>query len=151
MSWCLLNNLPGLRTLDILIMFIGCTSRSTGSSKHQGLVMNAFVTSFSTRASRSGGWIQLYSQESWMKSYSYVKSMLMISFFVQLTLLFAKNLEKWWLGNSRCPWSVSSISSLDFKSSNWRKDFHPSRKVYKWYSQEIQDGWLQADQDSNAN
>ena len=43
------------------------------------LGMNAFVTSFSTRASRSGGWIQLYSQESSMKSYSYVKFMLMIS------------------------------------------------------------------------
>src|SRR6185312_16217978 len=94
MSWCLLNNLPGLRTLVILIMFIGCTRRSTGSNKRQGLGMNAFVTSFSTKASRSGGWIQLYSQESSMKSYLYVKFMLMISFFVQLTPLFAKNLEK---------------------------------------------------------
>ena len=37
MSWCLLNNLPGLRTVDILIMFIGCTRRSAGSSKRQGL------------------------------------------------------------------------------------------------------------------
>ena len=35
-----------------------------------------------------------YSQESSMKSYSYVKFMLMISFLVQLTPLFAKNLEK---------------------------------------------------------
>src|SRR6185437_14887224 len=96
MSWCLLNNLPDLRTLDILIMFIGCTRHSTGSSKLQGLGMNAFVTSFSTRDSRSGGWIQLYSQESSMKSYSYVKFMLMISFLVQLTPLFAKNLEKLW-------------------------------------------------------
>jgi hypothetical protein len=65
-----------------------------GSSKRQGLGMNAFVTSLSTKASRSGGWIQLYSQESSMKSYSYVKYMLMISFLVQLTPLFAKNLEK---------------------------------------------------------
>ena len=31
------------------------------------------------RASRSGGWIQLYSLESSMKSYSYVKFILMIS------------------------------------------------------------------------
>src|SRR6185369_5276939 len=81
MSWCLLNNLSGLRTLDIIIMFIGCTRRSTGSSKHQGLGMNAFVTSFSTRASRSGGWIQLYSQESSMKSYSYVLALLKYPFY----------------------------------------------------------------------
>ena len=85
---------PGFETLDILIMFIGCTRRSTGSSKHQGLGMNTFVTSLSTKASRSGGWIQLYSQKSSMKSYLYVKFMLMISFLVQLTPLFAKNLEK---------------------------------------------------------
>src|SRR6185312_16740879 len=103
MSWCLLNNPSGLRTLDILIIFIGCTRRSMGSSKRQGLGMNAFVTSFLTRASRSGEWIQLYSQESSMKSYLYVKFMLMISFLVQLTPIFAKNLEKRWLGNSRCP------------------------------------------------
>ena len=28
---------PGFETLDIIIMFIGCTRRSTGSSKRQGL------------------------------------------------------------------------------------------------------------------
>ena len=64
-----------------------------GSSKRLGLGMNAFVTSSSTRASRSGGWILHYSQESSMRNYSYVKFMLMIPFLVQLTPLFAKNLE----------------------------------------------------------
>ena len=39
MSWCLLNNFPGLRTLNILIMFIGCTRLSTGSSKRLGFGM----------------------------------------------------------------------------------------------------------------
>ena len=93
MSWFMLNNFPGLRTLDILIMFIGYIRRSMGTNKHLGLGMNTFVTSSSTRASRSGGWIQLSSPRSSTKNYSYVKSMLMISYLVQLTLLFAKNLE----------------------------------------------------------
>ena len=97
MTKCMFNVTRGEylhKDILFLIMSIGCTRHSTGSSKHQGLGMNAFVTSFSTRTSRSGGWIQLYSQESSMKSYSYVKSMLMIALLVQLTPLFAKILEK---------------------------------------------------------
>ena len=38
-------NLPGLKTLDILIMFIGCPRRYMGLSKPQELGMSAFKTS----------------------------------------------------------------------------------------------------------
>ena len=141
MSWCLLNNLPGLRTLDILIIFIGCTRRSTGSSKRQGLGMNAFVTSFSTRASKSGGRIQLYSQESSMKSYSYVKFMLMISFFGSTNPTLCKEFGEMMARE----FEMSMIGELNFFlgfqiKQLKERDFHPSRKVYKGYSQEIQDG-----------
>ena len=41
----MLMNLPGLKTLDILIMFIGCPRHYMGLSKPQELGMSAFGTS----------------------------------------------------------------------------------------------------------
>ena len=47
----MLINLPGLKTLDILIMFIGCPRRYMGLSKPQELGMNTFGISSLRRAS----------------------------------------------------------------------------------------------------
>ena len=41
----MLINLPGLKTLDILIMFIGCPRHYMGLSKPQELGMSTFGTS----------------------------------------------------------------------------------------------------------
>jgi hypothetical protein len=33
---------------------------------------------------------------------------------------FVKSLERWWLKSFWCPWLESWVTSLDFKSSNWK-------------------------------
>ena len=56
----MLINLLGLKTLDILIMFIGCSRRYMGLSKPQELGMNAFGISSLRRASPLGRLIPHY-------------------------------------------------------------------------------------------
>ena len=62
----MLINLPSLKTLDILIMFIGCPRHYMGLSKPQELGMSAFGTSSLRRASPLGRSTPHYSPRSLM-------------------------------------------------------------------------------------
>jgi hypothetical protein len=61
------DNLLGLKTLDILIMFIGCPRHYMGSSKHLECGMSTFGTSSLRRASLLGRLTPHYSPRSLMK------------------------------------------------------------------------------------
>jgi hypothetical protein len=67
MSLSMLINLPGLRTLDIIIMFIGYRRHYMGLSKPQELGMSAFGTSSLRRASPLGRLAPHYSPRSIME------------------------------------------------------------------------------------
>ena len=78
----MLINLPGLKTLDILIIFIGCLRLYMGLSKPQELGISAFMTSSLRRASPLGRSTPHYSPRSLMKRSSIVKYMLIISYLI---------------------------------------------------------------------
>ena len=123
MNWSMLINLPGLKTLDILIMFIGCPRRYMGLSKPQELGMSAFGTSLLKRASPLGRSTPHYSPRSLMGISSFVKCMLMISSLDHQMKILAKSLVNWCQKSSRCQWLESLHSFLVFKSSKWEKEF----------------------------
>ena len=88
----MLINLPGLKTLDILIMFIGCPRHYMGLSKTQELGMSAFGISSLRRASSLGRSTPHYSPRSLMGISSFVKCMLMISSLDHQMKILAKSL-----------------------------------------------------------
>ena len=119
----MLINLPGLKTLDILIMFIGYPRCYMGLSKPQELGMSAFGTSSLRRASRLRRSTPHYSPRSLMDISSFVKCMLMISSLDHKMKILTKSLVNWCRRSSRCQWLESLHSFLVFKSSKWEKGF----------------------------
>ena len=85
-------NLPGLKTLDILIMFIGCPRHYMGLSKPQELGMSVFGTSSLRRASPLRRSTPHYSPRRLMERSSFVKYMLMISSLDHQMKILAKSL-----------------------------------------------------------
>ena len=83
---------PGLKTLDILIMFIGCPRRYMGLSKPQELGMSAFGTSSLRKASPLGRSTPHYSPRSLMNISLFVKFMLIISSLDHQIKILAKSL-----------------------------------------------------------
>jgi hypothetical protein len=88
----MLNNLSGLKTLDILIIFIGCPRRYMGSRKPLERGMSASGTSSLRRASLLGRLTPHYSPRNLMGRSSFFKSMLMISSLDQQMKIIARNL-----------------------------------------------------------
>jgi hypothetical protein len=88
----MLINLPGLKTLDILIIFIGCPRHYMGSSKPLKHGMNAFETSLLRRASPLGRSTPHYSPRSLMGRSTFAKFMLMILSSAQQIKIIARNL-----------------------------------------------------------
>ena len=88
----MLINLLGLKTLDILIMSIGCLRRYMGLSKPQELGMTAFGISSLRRASLLGRSIPHYSPKILMERSLFVKYMLMISSLDHHMKIIAKSL-----------------------------------------------------------
>ena len=91
----MLINLLGLKTLDILIMFISCPRHYMGLSKPQEVGMSAFGISSLRRASPLGRSIPHYSPRSLMERSSFVKYMLMISYLAHQMKIIAKSLVNW--------------------------------------------------------
>jgi hypothetical protein len=83
---------PGLKTLDILIIFIGCPRRYMGSSKPLERGMSASRTFSLRRASLLGRSTPHYSPRSLMGRSSFVNSMLMILSSAQQMKIIARNL-----------------------------------------------------------
>src|SRR5688500_17700646 len=88
----MLSNLPALKIVSILTMFIGSLRRFMGSSKPQEHGMNAFETSLLQMASKSARLILLYSLKLLTMICLYGKFMLMILYLGLLTNLHVKNL-----------------------------------------------------------
>ena len=124
----MLINLPGLKTLDILIMFIGCPRRYMSLSKPQELGMNAFGISSLRRISPLGRSTPHYSPRSLMEKSSFVKYMLMISSLDHQMKIIAKSLMNWCRRSLRYRWLESLHSFLVFKSSKWEKRFSSLKK-----------------------
>ena len=83
---------PSLKTLDILIMSIGCPRRYMGLSKPQELGISAFGISSLRRASPLGRSIPHYLPRSLMERSSFVKYMLMISYLAHQMKIIPKSL-----------------------------------------------------------
>ena len=127
----MLINLPGLKTLDILIMFIDCPRRYMGLIKPQELGMSVFGTSSLRRASLLGRSTPHYSPRSLMGTSSFIKCMLMISSLDHQMKILAKSLvidvERVRDVNDWRAYILSWFSS----QANERRDFYLSREIYK--------------------
>src|SRR5688572_23094738 len=88
----MLSNLPALKTVSILTVFIGSLRRFMASSKPQEHGMNALEISLLQMASKSARPILLYSLKLLTMICLYAKFMLMILYLGLLTNLHAKNL-----------------------------------------------------------
>ena len=120
----MLINLLGLKTLDIIIMFIGCPRRYMGLSKPQELGMSAFGISLLRRALPLGRSTPHYSPRSLMGISSFVKYMLMISSLDRIWWIDVEGVQDvndWW----------AYILSWFSSQANERRDFYLSRKIYK--------------------
>jgi hypothetical protein len=88
----MLSNLPALKIVSTLTMFINSLRRFMGSSKPQEHGMNALEISLSLMASRSERLILLCLLKLLTMICLYAKFMLMISYLGLLTNLHVKNL-----------------------------------------------------------
>jgi hypothetical protein len=88
----MLSNLPSLKIVSILTMYINSQRRFMGSSKPQEHGMNAFEIFLSLMDSKSERPILLFSLKPLKMICLYAKFMLMISYLGLLTNLFVKSL-----------------------------------------------------------
>jgi hypothetical protein len=88
----MLSNLPALKIVSTLIMFISSQRRFMGSSKPQEHGMNACETSLSLMASKSEKSILLSSLKLLQRTCLYAKFMLMILYLGLLTSQLVKSL-----------------------------------------------------------
>jgi hypothetical protein len=88
----MLSNLPALKIVSTLTMFINSQRRFMGSSKPQEHGMNAFEIFLSLMASKSARPILLSLLKLLQMICSYAKFMLMISYLGLLTNLLVKSL-----------------------------------------------------------
>src|SRR5688572_3785926 len=88
----MLSNLPALKIVSILTMFIGSLRRFMGSSKPQEHGMNALGIFLSLMDSKSEGPILLYLLKLLKMTCSYARFTLMILYLGLLTSLHVKNL-----------------------------------------------------------
>jgi hypothetical protein len=87
-----LSNLPALKIVSILLMFISSQRHFMGSSKPQEHGMNACETLLSLTASKSEKLTLLSSLKQLLKTCLYAKFMLMILYLGLLTSQLVKNL-----------------------------------------------------------